>query len=96
MLPRDGIVDLSQLRHTPFNDEQQKFLDGMEKVACVKVEPGDRMLLILPPQATTQDVQGFSHFLGDKFPGVQWVVVAGPLGLMQLKEPQGGTDSLPE
>jgi hypothetical protein len=54
------------------------------------VQPGDKVLLVLPSHATPDDLARFKAHLEKWAPGADWLLVAGPEAVYQrLGEEQG-------
>lgn len=93
-----GAVDLSAIK------ARGQARAAFEKAVAITVMPGDKILVILPREATPQDTQGFANFLKEQFPETDFIVVSGPeavvrvpVGSQTSTAPQGGgaTDAMP-
>ena len=60
--------------------------DELIITSAVVVEPGDKILLVVPAQIRMDDLQELKHRLEDWAPGADWLLISGIETVHQRKE----------
>lgn len=64
-------------------------VERLESVPALVIQPGDRVLVFVAPGTSKASGDRIKAELANRFPDVQWTVMAGAVALMRIP---GGTD----